>query len=361
MALEFEALAPIVMVHGIDSSYRWFTTRGFVQAFDDARAPYYLAPSYARPDGLTAARTARFDSFGDDRITGVIPQRLVHEIKRAAEDYGTDRVHIVAHSKGGLWSRAAIQLLAESGPANGKVGVYSLTTIDTPHLGAAIADFSEYAKNHLNFANKPTLSQLLVPSHPGSTGVFTKIWALMLAGHLKWTESVPDLRPVEVSDFNSSNKLPDQFKVRGASNRVLYKTVGADANLNGDLQPNSYLGRITPFLETEGWEISGAVACPNLYESLQLYGEMEWDTTTGSITRVRYLRPPYDGNDFAVTLQSQFFLGGAPGSASQQFSSTAYSHPQNPLKKNHTTVGDADVGSLVQQSFNITMQTALNR
>src|SRR5262245_9806215 len=59
-------------------------------------------------------------------------QRLGEQIDRA---FGDEPVHLIAHSLGGLDAR---QLLADS---QWHRRVLSLTTIGTPHLGSALADF----------------------------------------------------------------------------------------------------------------------------------------------------------------------------------------------------------------------------
>lgn len=61
-------------------------------------------------------------------------KELSLRIKKIVEETGCEKVNIIAHSKGGLDSRAAIAAGADK-------YVASLTTINTPHLGCQFADY----------------------------------------------------------------------------------------------------------------------------------------------------------------------------------------------------------------------------
>ncbi len=59
----------------------------------------------------------------------------MRRIKEILEETGSDKVNIIAHSKGGLDSRYAISCLGAA------PYVASLTTINTPHRGCEFADW----------------------------------------------------------------------------------------------------------------------------------------------------------------------------------------------------------------------------
>lgn len=71
------------------------------------------------------------DSNAGVETNGRVIAKRIDEI---IEETGTDRVNIIAHSKGGLDTRYAISTLH----AGGKVA--SLTTINTPHNGSKTVD-----------------------------------------------------------------------------------------------------------------------------------------------------------------------------------------------------------------------------
>lgn len=67
------------------------------------------------------------------------------------DDYGVERLHLVAHSDGGLWSRAA---LTQSAAYRG-VEIESLTTLGTPHTGSYLADLEvELQGGKCDFSNR---------------------------------------------------------------------------------------------------------------------------------------------------------------------------------------------------------------
>jgi pimeloyl-ACP methyl ester carboxylesterase len=82
------------------------------------------------PEHLTVNSTGDIDLAGEHlaRFLG-----LLHS------DYGVDTVDLVAHSMGGLFSRAAIRVLkATASP----IRVRSLTTLGTPWQGAIVSDYA---------------------------------------------------------------------------------------------------------------------------------------------------------------------------------------------------------------------------
>lgn len=86
-------------------------------------------------------------------------QELAVRIRRIVEESGCEKVNIIAHSKGGLDSRAAI---AHAGAAP---YVASLTTINTPHRGCIYAEYllnkvPETARQKIAAAYNATLKKL---------------------------------------------------------------------------------------------------------------------------------------------------------------------------------------------------------
>jgi len=134
--LSFKAMSPIILVHGIRADQTWFPTAGFTAPLDAAKAPYAIAIQDGHKD---------LDPL-DIYTTG---ETLMSVIPDLANEFGARKVHIVAHSKGGLWSR---YFLAGPGspyssntsapPTPQNFGALSLTTLDTPHHGAFLADIA---------------------------------------------------------------------------------------------------------------------------------------------------------------------------------------------------------------------------
>lgn len=136
--LRFDAMYPLVLVHGIHADATWFSSNGFLGPLGDAKVPYALA----KQPPLEGMSPGKIVDTGNALKT-IIP-RLAHE-------FGVNKVHIVAHSKGGLWSRYFLQRPGPytwdfTGPLKGdEFGVLSLITLDTPHRGSVLADIATAA------------------------------------------------------------------------------------------------------------------------------------------------------------------------------------------------------------------------
>ena len=61
-------------------------------------------------------------------------KELIVRIKEVLKETGAEKVNVIAHSKGGLDMRTAIQM-------GGAPYVASLTTVNTPHRGCEFADY----------------------------------------------------------------------------------------------------------------------------------------------------------------------------------------------------------------------------
>jgi triacylglycerol lipase len=87
--------------------------------------------SYLEEQGFQVYKTGvRFAASTTDRA-----QDLKQEVMRILEQSGAEKIHIIGHSMGGLDAR---HMILEEGMAG---HVSSLTTIGTPHLGTAFADW----------------------------------------------------------------------------------------------------------------------------------------------------------------------------------------------------------------------------
>lgn len=87
------------------------------------------------PEGPAPPLTDYVDSNGDLEANG---RALASLISFLHAEYGVQRVNLVGHSDGGLWSRSAI---TQDGAYEG-VSILSLTTLGTPHTGSFVADLA---------------------------------------------------------------------------------------------------------------------------------------------------------------------------------------------------------------------------
>jgi hypothetical protein len=87
---------------------------------------------------------------------------------------------------------------------------------------------------------------------------------------------------------------------------------------------------------------------------------IKWNSTTGQITSIVHNEPPYPLNDFAVTVPSQFFMASENPEArdADAFKPMGglLGSPEQPLGRNHTSVGDDAIGRLVLDTFGPALQ-----
>jgi triacylglycerol lipase len=109
---------PVLLVHGIV----------------DNRSIFALLARALRRRGFGVVHAVNFSVLttltGDIRVAA---RELGHHVERLCASTGSDRVHIVGHSLGGLISRYYVQRLG------GDARVGTLVTLGTPHRGSAIA------------------------------------------------------------------------------------------------------------------------------------------------------------------------------------------------------------------------------
>jgi pimeloyl-ACP methyl ester carboxylesterase len=126
----FKALSPIILIHGNNSTGAFFDRQQFtdellaqgVLKFDNS---INLAAGAPSPGGTFIANNAR---------------ELNQKIPAIVRSYGVKSVHLIAHSKGGLDSRAYLADYQRRYQKEFKI--LSLTTLSTPHDGSVAADVS---------------------------------------------------------------------------------------------------------------------------------------------------------------------------------------------------------------------------
>ena len=131
---------PIILAHGfarpdflIDSLFTTLNLSIYDFSFVSDRFHYFKGiASYLKKHGFNVHHTRV--SWAADVKTRA--KDLKEEVKRVLKETEKEKVHIIAHSMGGLDARHMIvnQKMADS--------VFSLTTIGTPHYGSTLADYA---------------------------------------------------------------------------------------------------------------------------------------------------------------------------------------------------------------------------
>ena len=295
--ISFQALAPVIMVHGNNSSGKFWEDFDFVKPFKDQKIPY--------DNSITM-------STNTIALHGALLATLIPKI---AAEFGAKHAHLVVHSKGGLDSR---DFLARTVPAN--FGVYSLHTLATPHHGSVGADYALDARSANALFSDNTTRTLLAQQVPPDAGQ-------------------PNLRVSYLAAFNAANLplLPRSMTVDDRPAAVAYRSFSDDANLDGS---TSLFGNPTiQDNETRGTG-HGAFVMERVY---RLLGEV---ASTTLATRVILGRTVYvvketptgsfQPNDFLVTVASARVAG---------FTEVAST------KDNHATIANPDVARLTINSI----------
>ncbi len=287
--LSFGALAPVVMIHGNNSSGAfWAGTIApgttlpapFIQPFQQQKIPF---------DNSITMATASIVNHS---------ALLATLIPGIASEFGAKHVHLVAHSKGGLDSR---DFLARTIPAN--FGVLSLTTLSTPHHGSVGPDYQIDSVNANSLYSDDTTRTKLGQQTPPDAGTF-------------------NLRVSFVAGFNAANLplLPKQFTVDGETSPVVYMSISADANLDNSSDsggPTIFFNETTgipgqgSFMPDRTWatvleqvyRLIGNVASTSLV-SVPILGGL---STTLAVRETP--TATFQLNDFAVTVTSARMTG----------------------------------------------------
>ncbi|WP_447004428.1 esterase/lipase family protein [Saccharothrix isguenensis] len=148
---------PIVLVHGIG----------------DNRSAFAVLSGALRRRGFGVVHAVNYSVLtaltGDVRRSAAL---LGEHVERICEQTGSDRVHIVGHSLGGLIARYYVQRL------RGDARVRTLVTLGTPHGGTLAAYLFPTTLTRQLRPGSDLLSELAEPSRPCRTR-FVVVWSEM--------------------------------------------------------------------------------------------------------------------------------------------------------------------------------------
>lgn len=168
--LEFDAVAPIILVHGTNANHTsWEDPVGSALVQGDCFVP--IVPGYFGPagwyQGSYGYKGVWFYNFDLDQSIGwwggndeidVSGMELAKFIDATLNALGSRTCHIIAHSKGGSDSRSLLNYkdqkvfipVSTTDPdlLKTKIRILSLYTLGTPHLGTPLSDLAYATKKH---------------------------------------------------------------------------------------------------------------------------------------------------------------------------------------------------------------------
>lgn len=310
--LDFSAIAPILLVHGTAAkSSTWEPS--FTTFFSDSHAPWSndinLSPNGAILDNA---------------------RQLSESVGLIAQMFGAKKCHIVAHSKGGLDTRA--YLYKHYDPAT--VKVLSVYTLSTPHRGTVLADIAVARRE----ATKPE------SSNPDLQTVLQTDYWLDVAGIFSYKvpqgDASDDQTTYAMAHFN--NRFPG---VPPKAN-ILFYNFGADADLNhnGTIEHDSTREKdetadadqtvFSPARATAVYKTLGTAASIRI--TLGKRPGRLWGENTFTDISIASSTTSFEVNDLITTATSAQSLGGVNLS-------------QTPLSANHFSIKSSTLASTILQ------------
>jgi hypothetical protein len=197
--LSFDAMAPIVLVHGVHESPAivWFMVN---QELGSEKIPH---------NSVSLAADGAVTDNGRD---------MREAVSRAAAQFGANKVHLICHSKGGLDSHWYLGNFASDNPR-----VLSVTTLSSPYQGSVLADLVTIQDAFPNSAFNS--------SDPDLRTVIRRTSVLNAMGLVAQPPGLLDL---------TTTAAPRLMALSHPPSSVHWASYGADADLNGDR-------RIAPF------------------------------------------------------------------------------------------------------------------
>lgn len=194
--VEFTAMAPILLIHGTASGPQTWEN-GVTAYLDQQRVPY----------------DHRIQLTPNGSIDGNARQ-LAQAIAQRAKNFGVNKVHLVAHSKGGLDSRRFLSAYYQP-TDEGAIKILSLHTISTPHHGTVLSDI---AVQHRTL-NDPQSED------PDIQSFLDTDWWINKSGQGPRDAALRDQQTAVMRTFNTTNLFPAGIR---------FYTYGADADVDND-------------------------------------------------------------------------------------------------------------------------------
>jgi triacylglycerol lipase len=307
-ALTFNAMPPVVLIHGNGSNGGFWDRRGFTQILNEKKIPYNNSINLPT---TTVARNG---------------ETLKNDILNVAKTMGVQNIQIVAHSKGGLDTREFLSSYYPALVKDKKLKIHNFITLSTPHRGSVGADYIRAIELTRNFKleNENDRTKLA--------------WWLTIGTNQDAYNANANLTTQWTEEFNKTNNLPKNIN---------YKSVGADADINnnGHLERNEYQEMIDESVLPNNFPDS--IVNPRANTAYNALGNFKNATIrdTGRDTGFPWHTPIYElvetptssfqENDMMVTVNSAKFTF----NFIKQF------------KKNHATVADQEVAREVVKNL----------
>jgi triacylglycerol lipase len=272
---EFKAIAPVLLVHGTNAQ-------------SDTWDPHFTA--FFRGAGVPWSNDVNLTPNGSILGNGA---QLAARAGALAQSFGAKKAHIIAHSKGGLDTRAFLNL----NYAPDQLKILSVYTLSTPHHGTIISDII-VAKRASTNPESPNADIQYLISHDYSFLSTPQ------------PPAINNQTTVAMAAFNASYpSVPGE---------VRFYNYGADADLNGNgtIQANE-TAEMIPGIVPDG---SAAAAGTAMYRAIGNVAAISvtrgtrpgrlWGTNTFTSIDVSAANPTFQRNDLVTSVSSARSPGG---------------------------------------------------
>lgn len=305
VSIEFEATPPYVLQHGISANQSTWdagSANGVIAALEDRGVLFtrFSLGAGAGGNGAVVANAAELNT----------------QITNYLKPLKGDKVHIIAHSKGGLDSQA----LQALGP---EFEIVSLSTLSTPHLGSVAADMSliqkQSANDKINNGTDPN----------GFASAYIDTWTFGQGPQLPGLADLSTYAATAALSTGQRNNIARTY------------TFGADADLNGDNALTSdestpLFPGVAHYAAERAWLVLRDFTSAPM--TLTTVPGNWWGTRT-VLTYTTNVAPAAQANDIVVTLSSA-----NPG----------YGTPLGNSAANHSTVkSGANVNTILDTTIPI--------
>jgi len=302
--------APYVLAHGIASDASTWdedNAPGFLSTLDDIGVVYNRFS--VAPNGSVVANA----------------QSLATQIGAWLQTVKSDRVHIIAHSKGGLDA----QMMAFNHP---NFKILSLSTLSTPHLGSVVSDVSTLELMKIQDNINSTQNNSPDPNEYVNK-LLNNTWKSVITGLGQQPPGLWDLTTVAATQAKDA-------KQRGNISPTF--SIGASADLDNDHIIDGSEGRLLPLTNS---------ILNSVYQINRNYSSASFLKITGTINTGRTLifstteaKTPQE-NDIFVTETS------ANPSWATPLGNVMANH--STIKTNSTTQQGTDVRKLIEQTISL--------
>ncbi|MCC6263860.1 MAG: hypothetical protein IT169_09805 [Bryobacterales bacterium] len=240
MIVEFEALAPIALVHGYTSDIRYWNN-AVADPDGETIEVAFMTPLVRDHVGFERISTggSTRKSTGQKNIRPEEAAKVSHEIAqelgKLAKRHGADYVNVISHSLGAIWSRGALSDLSTNNSAASlpEIGVFNLITLAALHRGSVLGEIQ-----HTLLQSPQSGGAYYATNYPWRLKMATKVGVGL--GLAPFDETVRDTTTWKAEEYASRWQGISEYNVRGKLNKTGLWTLPTSFNQNENCDADGF-------------------------------------------------------------------------------------------------------------------------